>query len=254
MTQEIYSPANVPLYEAMYGSGLISLGGYEAVDRMFEGLPLLGKKLLDVGSGIGGMANYLAQKYGAHVTGLEIHPWMAEYGQNHTPANIKDHVNFVTYTEEGLIPISDECIDMVYSKGVLTHVSDKKSLFQKIYPVLKPGAQLCLIDWIVPEIRGPQNEMRASGEISSKETQTSYEKILEDCGFQDVIFENESDVYLGYVKNLGALLESSDHKRKFASVIEPNLRDILLKSNRDLVTAIESGAQLSVRIQARKRS
>ena len=63
MNDEIYTLKNVPLFEAMYGTGLISLGGYEAVDAMFKGIDLRSKKILDIGSGIGGMAHYLSKKY-----------------------------------------------------------------------------------------------------------------------------------------------------------------------------------------------
>ena len=73
---EIYKKENVALFEAIYGSGLISLGSLAAVDQMFQGMDLHKKHLLDIGFGLGGMAHYLAQKEEAFVTGLEVHPWM----------------------------------------------------------------------------------------------------------------------------------------------------------------------------------
>ena len=150
MNQEIYTLENVPLFEAMYGSGLISLGGYEAIDQMVKGVDISTKQLLDVGSGIGGMAHYLAHKYNAIATGLEIHPWMAQYATSHTPETIKSRVNFITYNEEGLIPVHPRTFDVICSKGVLTNVFDKGQLFLDLHRVLKPSGQICLIDWIVP--------------------------------------------------------------------------------------------------------
>jgi len=59
---EIYRLENVPVFEAIYGKGLISLGGYDAAEQMFDGLELNGEHLLDIGSGIGGIAHHLAAK------------------------------------------------------------------------------------------------------------------------------------------------------------------------------------------------
>jgi len=53
MSNDVYTPENVPLFEAMYGPGLISLGGYEAIDQMVKDVGIKAKHLLDVGSGIG---------------------------------------------------------------------------------------------------------------------------------------------------------------------------------------------------------
>jgi|GEM_PF-1666002 len=244
MNSEIYRLENVPLFEAMYGPGLISLGGYEAVDQMFKGIDISQKKLLDVGSGMGGMAYYLARKFHAIVTGLEIHSWMAQYATNHTPEAIKDDVNFIIYNEEGLIPAQPQTFDIICSKGVLTHVADKRELFRDLHRVLKSSGRICLIDWIVPEEKGPQNDVRPSDEISCKETLSSYQKILADCGFINTTFENESESYLRYAKILGAILESEDFK-SFAS---DTLREILVTSNLKLIKDIESGEQISVRI------
>lgn len=244
MNDEIYSLENVPLFEAMYGPGLISLGGYEAIDQMFKGMDISTKRLLDFGSGIGGMAYYLASKYHAFVTGLEIHPWMTQYATNHTPEILKDHVTFVTYDQQGLIPVPPQTFDIVCSKGVLTHVADKRKLFLDLHRILKPSGQLCFMDWIVPEEIGPQNEIRPWGEVSCKETQSSYQKILADCGFMNVTFQNESKSYLTYAKRLGSVLESQDFKG-FAT---DTLREILIISNLKLIKDIESGDQISVRI------
>lgn len=250
MSSEVYVRKNVPLFEAMYGSGLISLGGYEAVDAMFEGLDLKKKKILDVGSGIGGMAHYLCKKYGARVTGLEIHPWMVEYSREKAPAELKDSLAFICYNEDKTIPLPSKEFDIIYSKGVLTNVEDKKSLFKELFRLLKMKGTLCLVDWIVPDVRGPMKERLFLGDISFKETQASYHHLLSECGFHNIQFKNESAVYLGYVNAIISLLSSEDHKKKFSDVIDPSLRSKILQSEYNLKTSIEKGLQLSVLIRA----
>ena len=127
----MYQPENASLFEAIYGPGLISLGGYEAVRRMFTDMSLRGKTLLDIGSGIGGMAHYLAKEFGARVVGLEIHSWMTAYAKQTAPNEIQDQVRFVCYSGSEPIPVNSGSIDIVYSKGVLTNIADKKPLFEE---------------------------------------------------------------------------------------------------------------------------
>ncbi|MBX9976883.1 MAG: methyltransferase domain-containing protein [Alphaproteobacteria bacterium] len=252
MQKEIYTPDNAPLFEAMYGPGLISLGGYAAVDLMFKGIDLTRKKLLDVGSGIGGMAHYLAQKHHCYVTGLDIYPKLALYSNDKTPADIKNRVHFVTYPPNELIPLPSKTFDIIYSKGVLTNVEDKKSLFCELFRLLKPSGQLCLIDWIVPNDLGPIVENLTTGEPSYKETEVSYHKLLMQCGFTQIIFEDQSQAYLDYVKELGERLVSDNHKKLYSHIISDGLRKMLICSNEKLQMSMKKGAQLSVRIKAQK--
>ena len=51
-----YTPSNIPLFEAMYGENLISLGGTAAIENMFSGITLTDLHALDLGFGLGGAA------------------------------------------------------------------------------------------------------------------------------------------------------------------------------------------------------
>jgi hypothetical protein len=53
-----YQLDNVPLFEAMYGENIISLGGVEAIDNLFFGLDINRLKALEIGFGLGGVAFY----------------------------------------------------------------------------------------------------------------------------------------------------------------------------------------------------
>lgn len=88
MSNDIYVKENVPLFEAIYGKGLISLGGFKAIDNMFLNLDIKDKTILDVGSGIDGMTYHLVKQYNCQAIGLEIHQWMTEYANTHAPSNI----------------------------------------------------------------------------------------------------------------------------------------------------------------------
>lgn len=252
MSNDIYVEENVPLFEAIYGSGLISLGGFEAINKMFSSSNLQDKQILDVGSGIGGMAYYLAEQYHCKVIGLEIHQWMAKYATAHAPKNIKDKLEFISYPPDGPIPVSDERIDICCSKGVLTNVEKKLELFQELYRTLKNKGQIVFIDWLVPESTGPKYDRLRLGDMSFKETQSSYTQIFQKAGFKNIEFIDKSKEYLEYVKQLDEMYHSSEHKQTYATIISDSLRDELILANIDLKKSIESGQQLSMLILADK--
>ncbi len=247
---QIYRLEHVPLFEAMYGKGLISLGGYPAVDRMFAGVDLDHKHLLDVGFDIGGMAHYLASTYGVRVTGVEVHAWMADYATRSTPEAAVGRVDFLIYDDQGAIPLPSSCLDLVYSKGVLTNVEDKRRLFQEIVRVLRPHGEICLIDWLAPPDVGPKTERIGTGELSHKETEASYREILTSCGFQKIECRDVSQEYLTYVNELAERLSSPEHIDTYGDILSRELRDQLLASNAKLMNSLVSGEQLSCRIRA----
>ncbi len=254
MTQsedEIYRLDRVPVFEAMYGKGFISPGGRQAVDRMFAGLDLNRKHLLDIGFGIGGMAHYLASTFDVRVTGLEVHAWMVDYATGSAPERARGRVDFLTYDDEGNIPLPPACIDLAYSKGVLTNVEDKRSLFQEVARVLRPDGQICLIDWVVPPETGPTTErLFSTGELSYKETEASYREILASCGFQQIECQDVSQEYVPYIQAVSDMLSTPEHIETYGDIISREFREHLLTWNAMLIDAIVSGEQLSYRIRA----
>lgn len=248
---EIYRLEQVPLFEAIYGKGLISPGGYSAVDQMFAGLDLNHKHLLDIGFGIGGIAHYLASTFNVRVTGLEVHPWMVDYAASTTPEQAKGRVHFLTYDEHGRIPLPAACIDLAYSKGVLTNIEDKQSLFQEIARVLRPHGEICLIDWLVPPDVGPITErLFSTGELSHKETEASYREILAGCGFRQIECQDVNHEYFTYVKAISDALSTPDHIETYGDILSRELRNHLLAWHAKLMNAIEAGEQFSCRIRA----
>lgn len=252
VSDNIYTLDNVPLFEAIYGKGLISLSGYVAVERMFDGINLNGKNILDIGSGIGGAAHYLAKTFNCQVTGLEIHEWMKQYATEKTPANLQNKINFAVYPPNGPITLPKQHFDLIYSKGVLTNVEKKQNLFTQLYQLLARTGQICLIDWLVPNNCQPEKTKLPLGDDSYKENANSYTQILSSIGFENEKIEDRTEEYLQYVKKLGERLTSDEHIKAYASVLPSELRQKIVQSNTALQQSIESGNQLSARILATK--
>ncbi|XP_065185083.1 uncharacterized protein LOC135815685 isoform X2 [Sycon ciliatum] len=73
LDQKEYSVNAIQCYEKMFGKNYISTGGLEATAEFVPMLNLQkGEKVLDVGSGLGGAARYMAENHGVDVLGLDL--------------------------------------------------------------------------------------------------------------------------------------------------------------------------------------
>lgn len=104
---------------------------------------LAGKRLLDIGSGLGESSVYFALQ-GADVTALDISPGMVEtalqLGRHHG-VELK---GVVSVAEELTAP--SETFDIVYIANAIHHVQDRARIYSEINRVLKPGGRFFSID------------------------------------------------------------------------------------------------------------
>jgi 2-polyprenyl-3-methyl-5-hydroxy-6-metoxy-1,4-benzoquinol methylase len=105
--------------------------------------PLNGKRLLDIGAGLGESSVYFALR-GAEVTMIDISPQMiakaCEIGRFHG-------VTLEGRTAAGEeLPVPDETYDLVYIANTIHHITNREMLFSEIRRVLKPGGRFFSID------------------------------------------------------------------------------------------------------------
>lgn len=240
----IYNPDNIPLFEALYGKHLISLGGFDAIDNMFSGIELRGKKALDIGFGLGGVAFYLAEKYHIEIAGIELHPWMAHYAKTHAPRTIASLLTFEVYNQKKEIPFTAGSFDLVYSKGVLNHVKEKVSLFKQIHNVLKPEGLFVIADWIHPETAKP-----TTGPLVN-ETKKTYQATLEKSGFTQITFRDDSTLFLSYVEKL--LKNLATHEQTIKKEFGTDIFTTIFHDHQALIDAINRKQKYAIRIVAEK--
>ena len=74
-TDTFYDDDLVENLQYRYGDGRLSPGGAEELRRLFDGVPVSGRRILDFGCGLGGYDIDLVRDLGAgHVTGVDIEP------------------------------------------------------------------------------------------------------------------------------------------------------------------------------------
>lgn len=241
-----YQPDSIPLFEAIYGKNLISLGGLTAIDNMFSDMNIKGLKALDLGFGLGGVAFYLAEKYQMNIAGIEVHPWMVQYAKEHAPTSISNSLEFNTYNSAGELPYQPDTFDLVYSKGVLNHVADKDSLFRQVHAVLKPAGLFVIADWIFPHAA-----VDGSAPLVC-ETKESYERVLTNAGFGEITFRDDSKLFLGYAREL--LTKLAGNRELIEHRYDQGLFSTIWKQHETLIDKINQGQKFATRIVAKKVS
>lgn len=100
--------------------------------------------LLDVGSGIGGPARYMAGRFGCRVTGIDLTAEFCEVARELTRRiGMEDRVRF-ELGDALAMPFGDAAFDGAYSMNVSMNIADKAALYREIRRVLKPGGWLLL--------------------------------------------------------------------------------------------------------------
>jgi tocopherol O-methyltransferase len=103
--------------------------------------------ILDVGCGIGGSSLYLAEKFGARVTGITLSPVQANRAQDRArAAGLQAKTDFQVANALN-IPFPDNSFDLIWSLESGEHMPDKAKFLHECHRVLKPGGKLIFVTW-----------------------------------------------------------------------------------------------------------
>ena len=118
-------------------------------DRVIDALDVgEGARVVDVGCGYGATARRLAERTGAHVTGLTLSDAQAAVAQERGVARGSVDVHVRDWLGNGL---PDESFDAAYAIESTTHMPDRARVFSEIARVLRPGGRFVLCVWATSE-------------------------------------------------------------------------------------------------------
>lgn len=193
-----YHDNMVTMLELVWGEGYMAPGGPGNVARMLSGIETQGRRLLDIGCGIGGPACEMARAHGADVTGIDLEASLVERANRRaTDLGIASRCRFQK-VELGPLPFDDASFDIVTSAGALTQTGDKASLFGEIRRVLKPGGYVSSYEWFRSD--GEYSDdmrywFRLEGLTYAMLTIEDFRDQLIRSGFVDVTAQDATDWY-----------------------------------------------------------
>ena len=201
--QDEYHDNMVKMLELIWGKGYMAPGGPDNVAKLLDGTEPEGKRILDIGCGIGGPAMEMARLHGGVVVGIDLEAPLIERARAAAEeSGLQDRCTF-RCVAAGPLPFSDGSFDIVVSSGAVTQTEDKTLLFDEIYRVLRPGGHYSCYEWMTSGAHC-SDDMRywleLEGLTYAFETLADYGRRLSEAGFDDVRTTDASGWYRAEVR------------------------------------------------------
>lgn len=245
--------------EAAYGKGMMSEGGSESIELMFDGLSLNHKAILDIGSGLGGMAYYLAEQYpSCRITGIELNPRMVQQANENIPSHLQNRIKFVTYGNAGTttLPFTDSAFDVVASRGVFVHVPEKLPLFKEVYRVLKTGGDFIIDDWLSPYDNHWGERITKIREMEDltlcATSEATYLNSLQTAGFKQIKTRDANPYYEKFNREIIHKLNDRQVKQNFIKQFSEADLETALSCYHLILAAIQDNELLNRWFSAKK--
>ncbi|MCF8302608.1 MAG: methyltransferase domain-containing protein [Bacteroidales bacterium] len=148
-------------------------------------------KIVDLGGGFGGTARRLAERFGCHVTVINLSEAENERGRQKNREQGLDHLIDIIDGSYDEIPYPDETFDIAWSQDAILHSDNRKKVIEETARVLKPGGDFILSD---PMQADNCNESVLQPiydriNLSSLGSPQFYRKICEKVGLEEQAFE-----------------------------------------------------------------
>lgn len=163
------------------------IGGRSATEELMRQLEL-GQDLhvLDVGSGLGGPARFVASRYGCRVTGIDLTAEFVETARALSEwTGLAAQLRF-RHGSALDTPFADAEFDRAYMLHVGMNIPDKRALFTEVARVLKPGGIFAVYDVMRtgdPPLTFPV-PWAATPEVSALATPDAYKAALRASAFE----------------------------------------------------------------------
>lgn len=152
--------------------------------------------VLEIASGSGGPARYLAEHAQCRVTGIDANEGGVETAtQSLNGSNLSDRVTFKVVDATARLPFSDNTFDGLVCIDSMNHLPDRLSVFREWLRVLRPGSRAVFTDPVL--ISGPVTNdelaLRSSIGVFLFVPPGVNEQLIARAGFQLVQHEDVSE-------------------------------------------------------------
>jgi len=240
----------------MWGKGFLSPGGPEEVEEMLSSCTIAGCRVLDIGSGLGGVDLLLAAKHGAaEVIGIDVEPQLIAAAEEHVAAEgLQDRIKF-RLVGEGPLPFPRARFDVVFSKDAMVHIPDKRALFAEVVRVLRPGGSFIAADWLWA--KGAGDSPVVQGWLSATPLKFAFttvpeaEKAMRQAGFADIAIEDRRALLQAANRKEVEIL-SGPARKQLAGLVGEEMAEARLASALGRQAALDSGDLIPCHLKARK--
>jgi cyclopropane fatty-acyl-phospholipid synthase-like methyltransferase len=182
----------------------------EIVDWARQAGVTAGTSVLDMGSGIGGPACYLAQRLGCRVLGVDL----SAVGHEQAVARARDagvsHLAQFRLGDIHTVDLPPASFDVILSLDVWCHTPRRAALLQRCATLLRPGGRLAFYDHVErqPMPSEQRQQFCALWRFPNLETPRSYLEAMRAAGLR-VRYHTETSTYAMrfYTRLLAAYLE-----------------------------------------------
>ncbi|WP_119460978.1 methyltransferase domain-containing protein [Rhodospirillaceae bacterium SYSU D60014] len=186
----------------------------DAATRELAGMAELRPDLavLDVGSGIGGPARFLATEFGCRVTGLDLTEDFCRTATMLTArTGLADRVSF-RQGDALAMPFADGDFDVVWTQHAAMNIADKARLYAESHRVLRPGGRLALNDVLAgPKVDGLHFPVpwASSAELSFLIPPDALRDLLTSAGFRQCAWRDCTDAVIAWFQEMRARRDSA---------------------------------------------
>lgn len=198
--------------------------GLDSTKEMAEILKLKrDQSLLDIGSGLGGPARYLAAAHGVHVTGIDLTPQFVDVSDYLSErVGLADKLTFKQGDAIDL-PFADEQFDVAWTQHVAMNIQNKPKLYQGIHRVLKTGGRFAIYD----AIKGNDQPViyptpwASDQAISFLATESEMNDALASAGFRTLSFVDATETVAQWFRELQQQRAQQQQSRQVPNPLNP---------------------------------